>query len=155
MKKRYPITVTRDGNWWFIEVPGVQGGYTQARRLDQVEAATRDLLATLLDSPPDSFEIQVTVEWPAKLRAAGEKAIKARKGADLAQNRASTEMRRAATAAAEAGFTVRDVAVLLGVSPQRISQLGTTLAVREVAAAYESAADPRPATRPRRISASR
>jgi hypothetical protein len=121
--KRFKVRASREGDWWFLEVEGVAGGYSQARRLDQVEATVRDLLATLLDVPPDSFEVDVEAEWPLDLRLASSRAAAARRSADEARDRASAEIRNVALAAARAGFTVRDVAALLGISPQRVSQL--------------------------------
>jgi len=37
------------------------GVFTQARRLDRVEFMARDAIALLLDVPPDSFDVTVTL----------------------------------------------------------------------------------------------
>ena len=102
---------------------GVEGGFSQARRLDQVDATVRDLLALLLEIPAGEIELSVRVEWPPELREASRRASRARHDADEAREAATSEMRRVAAAAVDAGFTVRDVAELLEVSPQRVSQL--------------------------------
>lgn len=48
--KNYDAVVTRDGRWWMIEVPEVDG-LTQARRLDEVEKMAREYIAVTLDLP--------------------------------------------------------------------------------------------------------
>jgi hypothetical protein len=117
------VHASREGDWWFLEVDGIAGGYSQARRLDQVESAVRDLLALLLEIPPDSFDIDVLVQWPEELQAASERAIAAQRRAEHARDVARAEQLRASELAAKAGLTVRDVAALLELSPQRVSQL--------------------------------
>lgn len=121
--RRFDVRASREGEWWFLEVAGVEGGFSQARRLDQVDATIRDLLPLLLDIPAEEIELRVHVEWPADLQEASERANRARRQADEARDAATAEMQRVAAAAAEAGFTVRDVAELLDISPQRVSQL--------------------------------
>lgn len=60
MRPAYAAQCRQDpSGWWFVEVPGVEGGYTQARRRDQVEYMVRDLLSLLLDVPADSFDVIV------------------------------------------------------------------------------------------------
>jgi len=123
MTRPFVVRASREGDWWYLEVEGVEGGYSQARRLDQVESTIRDLLALMLQRVPESFDLDVQVEWPADLRTASERASQARKRADEAREQAAAEMRMAAATATQAGYTVRDVAALLDVSPQRVSQL--------------------------------
>ncbi|MBO3740332.1 hypothetical protein [Actinoplanes flavus] len=58
--KVYEARVRRSGDWWFVEVPGVDMGYTQARKLADVEPMVRDMLSLLLDVPADSFAVSVS-----------------------------------------------------------------------------------------------
>lgn len=48
---------TRSGGWWAVEVPEVQGLFTQARRLDLVPAAVLDAAALLTGRPESDFEV--------------------------------------------------------------------------------------------------
>lgn len=115
----YTASCTRSGKWWAITVPELPGVFSQARRLDQVEAMTRDAIATLLDVAPESFEIEVRPEVPEAVATARQARAK------LAEAEQSAE--QATTAAVQAlveqGYTVRDAGSLLGISPQRVSQL--------------------------------
>lgn len=51
--------VERSGGWWAVEVPEVPGLYTQAERLDQVEAVVRDAAAVLTGQAEESFDVTV------------------------------------------------------------------------------------------------
>lgn len=118
------VTATRSGDWWAIEAEhDGQPIFTQAKRLDQVEGLVRDAFATLdVDLANESIEV-VPVIGSA---AGAEAARKASKRAAEAARNASESMRRAVTKLQSDGLPVRDVAVLLDISPQRVSQLAAT-----------------------------
>lgn len=119
-----PMNVTaiaeRSGNWWAVEVPEIPGLFTQARRLDQVEAMVRDAAGML--------GRQVgTVTVDPKLSEQDERMIdellSARRDAAEAQSKASTLVRNAVGTLRAQGMTVRDVADIIGVTPQRVSAI--------------------------------
>jgi hypothetical protein len=77
----------------------------------------------MLDVEPDSFDVVVEHVLDDDVRIRLE-----RYGASSVQARASAEAagrasREAATALLERGYTVRDAGAVLGLSPQRVSQL--------------------------------
>lgn len=114
---------TRSGDWWAIEVPEVPGLYTQARRLDQVQALVIEA-AALLGIEVDSVAVEpVLSSVDAKLVAA---AARYRTEAQAAEAEASRASRAVVDRLRSEGFTVRDVATVLGVSPQRISAIHVT-----------------------------
>jgi hypothetical protein len=47
------------GDWWAVEVPEVDGAFTQAKRLDQVPEMVADAVSLLEDVPAE--QVQVTV----------------------------------------------------------------------------------------------
>ncbi len=110
--------------WWFIEIPDVDGGvHTQARRLDQVAMMAADAVGMMLEVAPDTIEVTVIpkltpedAELIAAVRAASQEAVRAAERASQLSHRAVEQLR-------SEGMTVRDVGGLLGVSPQRVSQL--------------------------------
>ncbi|SCE80118.1 Uncharacterised protein family (UPF0150) [Micromonospora mirobrigensis] len=59
---KYTAKCVRSGDWWAITVPEIKGVFSQARRLDQVEAMTREAIALMLDVDPHSFDIDVQPE---------------------------------------------------------------------------------------------
>ena len=114
---------TRSGGWWAVEVPEVQGLFTQARRLDQVTAAVLDAAALLTGRPESDFDVVVVPVLDADDLSVVRDARERR--AELAEaERAAARASRAAVARLRAeGLTVRDVAEIMGMSPQRVSQL--------------------------------
>ncbi|MCU1655793.1 MAG: hypothetical protein JWO57_449 [Pseudonocardiales bacterium] len=54
----YVVRAAREGAWWMIRVPEIDG-LTQAREFDEVEDTARSLIAVTLDAPPDSFEMTI------------------------------------------------------------------------------------------------
>jgi len=113
----------RSGKWWAVEVPEIDGLFTQAKRLDKVPYMVRDAAALLTGEPEDSFEVVVTVKMDGILEQAVEAAVRAAALAAETQMQASALTRRAAHTLAEEGMTVREVGALLGLSPQRAQQL--------------------------------
>jgi predicted RNase H-like HicB family nuclease len=125
MRPTYTATAARSGRWWALAVPELGGVFTQARRLDQAEAITREAIALILETPEDSFDVAIEpqMESLGDLRGAIEDALHARAAAEAAQEASSTAMRRAVRGLRGSGYTARDAGILLGVSNQRISQL--------------------------------
>jgi len=121
---RVTATATRTGQWWAIEVSDVAGGlHTQARRLDQVVSAVIDAVALVADVSPDAIEVDVIPMLPEAEADLIESARTASQEAALAAERASRLSRQVVEQLRSEGLTVRDVGGLLGVSPQRVSQL--------------------------------
>jgi len=119
----YTARCRRSGRWWAIEVPEVNGGiYTQARRLDGVEATARDAIALTLDVPPSSFEVRVVPILPAEWESDLDQVREARRTAAAAERTAQAAVDRVMRQLMDAGLTVRDVGALLGLSYQRVAK---------------------------------
>jgi predicted RNase H-like HicB family nuclease len=119
---RFTATAVREGDWWAVEVPELPGVFTQARRLDQVEASVRDAVSLWLQEPEDSFVIEVRPVL-GEVADLVREAIERRRSADEADRAASVAMRHAAETLMGRGLTLRDVGTLLGVSYQRVQQI--------------------------------
>lgn len=119
-----PMNVTavaeRSGNWWAVEVPEIPGLFTQARRLDQVDGMVRDAARML------GREVGMVTVDP-KLSEEDERMIDellaARREATEARAKASRLTAGAVDALRGKGMTVRDVADIIGITPQRVSAL--------------------------------
>lgn len=113
---RYEAVVSRSGKWWHIVVP--QTGpmaMTQARRLADAEAMTRDMLALLLDLNPADIAVDVRVDNPAAATAA--EVTRLRAAERDAHDKAQRGARQAVREMAAQGLPLRDIAALLEVSP--------------------------------------
>ncbi|WP_163541284.1 type II toxin-antitoxin system HicB family antitoxin [Occultella kanbiaonis] len=113
---------TRTGEWWAVQVPEVPGVFTQAKRLEQVPDTVADAVATMLAVPADSVDVEVRPVLEQGLEHLVRGAREAVAEATTAQERASTQMRLAVTTL-RVRLTTRDVAAVLGVTHQRVSQL--------------------------------
>ena len=122
-RRTYQAIARRVGGWWAIEVPEVPGAFTQTRRLDQVDTMVREVISLMLDTPSDSFDIQVLPHIGHALDAEVDSARRAREAADQARLNAAESTRRAAVLLARNGLPLRDIGSLLGVSFQRARQL--------------------------------
>jgi predicted RNase H-like HicB family nuclease len=117
-------TAHRSGDWWAIEVPEVRGVHTQVKRLDQAAAMAADAVALMLEIDPADIDVTVNPVLNEEAAAAVARAVQAAQAARQAQEDASAAMRSAVTRLRETEhLTARDVASLLGVSHQRVSQL--------------------------------
>ena len=119
----------RSGDWWAVEVEAVPGLFTQAKRLDQVEAMVQDA-ARMLGAGEVDVTVRIELSDEAKSEVLEAKEAAARAAESQAESAAM--VRQVARHLRESGFTVRDVAKVLEVSPQRISQLVPTRTKRKV-----------------------
>jgi len=119
---QYDVTVRRDGRFWYIDIPALDGA-TQARTLTEVDEMTKDSITLSTGTPADRIEIAVTIELSADVRAHLAAASAVREEKAHARSRAAEESRAAARALKSHGLTVREVGAALGISHQRAQQL--------------------------------
>jgi hypothetical protein len=55
----YDIDVTRDGRWWMIHIPALDG-LTQARFPGEIEEMARSYIAVSTDTPIEDIEVRRT-----------------------------------------------------------------------------------------------
>ncbi len=120
----YRVEAERSGDWWAITVPSLSGLFSQAKRLDQVEATAREAIAMMLDTDESSVGlIEVAVTPPAAVVNLMAELKKSVAVASEASHAAATTRRRVAQLMRDEGLPMRDVGELLGVSHQRVSQI--------------------------------
>jgi hypothetical protein len=120
--ERYDVTVRRDGRFWYVDIP-VLDGATQARNLSEIDEMAKDYIAEVTGARADQLEIVVTIELPADVQAHLAAASALRDEEAHARSRAAEESRAAARALKSQGLTVREVGAALGISHQRAQQL--------------------------------
>lgn len=118
---RYTARATREGRWWVLEVDGI--GATQVRTLSRARAQARDMVSAMLDVQPDEIEVEVVPALDERTRERVAHARRAQAEAEAKQREAALEQRQVVSMLREQGLSGRDVAKVLGVSPQRVSQL--------------------------------
>lgn len=119
-----PMNVTavaeRSGNWWAVEVPEIPGLFTQARRLDQIDGMVRDAARML---GREVGMVTVDPKLPEEDERMIDELLAARREATEARAKASRLTAGAVDALRGQGMTVRDVADIIGITPQRVSAL--------------------------------
>lgn len=130
----YTARATRTGDWWAIDIPELDGVYTQARRLDQVEAMARDAIAIVLEVDPDSFEMTIEPVLPAEAQRIVDELKASRAAADLAANLAALRAKMVAVVLHDhEHLPFRDIGEVLGLSYQRAHQLISGAELKELA----------------------
>ena len=62
IKTIYKANITKDGSFWFIQLPSLENVFTQARNLDEIDIMTRDVVSPMLEIPADSFDLDFIFE---------------------------------------------------------------------------------------------
>ncbi|MFF5261435.1 hypothetical protein ACFY4C_21030 [Actinomadura viridis] len=106
---------------WELHIEDV--GVTQVKRLNNAEETARDYIALDRDLDPDSFDVEITPDVGEELGRGIAEAKRATADAERAQERAAKKNRRVADLLRQAGLSGREIALVLMVSPQRVSQL--------------------------------
>jgi predicted RNase H-like HicB family nuclease len=113
----------RSGDWWAVEVPEIEGLYTQVKRLEQVEAMVKDAAAALTGRPESEFNVKVIPVVDESTMETMKAAAAYAKQATEMQKMAKDQARMAAFAMKSTGMSVRDIGSVMGVSFQRASQI--------------------------------
>ncbi|HZN18755.1 MAG TPA: hypothetical protein VFB84_11355 [Micromonosporaceae bacterium] len=117
----YRVRAKRWARGWELHIDGV--GVTQSHRLADAKDMARSYIAMVCDISPDLFTVDIVPEVGGGLDEAATNAREAVRQAEEAQRRAAARSRSVARQLHERGLSGRDIAALLQLSPQRVSQL--------------------------------
>ncbi|MFB2596430.1 hypothetical protein ACEXQE_01415 [Herbiconiux sp. P17] len=123
--KTYHVTVTREEPYWVAVVDGLLGGATESRSLAALDGEVRDLIAGLTDVDDDSFLLEWNYEraFPTNVSQAMDQLNQLRKSLTKVREEYERVQLEAVSGIRSEGVSVRDAAVLLHLSHQRVSQL--------------------------------
>ncbi len=128
----YSVEAWRDGKWWTFEIvthtassptghPIVAMG--QARRAADVATEARHLAALWTDANEEDIAVHVVWRIGDEVQAAVQRAEERDAAGRAALSEAAALRRQVVHTMRAAGITAADTATVLGVSPQRVSQL--------------------------------
>lgn len=123
----YRVIVTREDGTWLADVPELEGAHTYARTLPALDRAVREVVVMAADRPDEEMPaLQLAYDYrtgdpDVDVTAAEIRTLRVR--ADQLAATATARTSAAAALLVERGLSVRDVAAMLGISPQRVSQL--------------------------------
>lgn len=121
--KTYTVRVVRWDRGWELHVPGV--GVTQSHGLMDARQMVVDYIRMMTGDEPRTDAVNLEIEIGDDLDEIVQLARRHVIEAAEAQRVAAEESRQVARQLRDRGFTGRDIAAVLGVSPQRVSQLTT------------------------------
>lgn len=121
------VVVTREGGMWLADVPALEGAHTYARSLPSLDQAVREVIVLAADLPDEAMP-QLVLDYryetgDPELDATALEVRRLRRQADELAAEVAARTGQVAVDLVARGLSVRDVASLLGISPQRVSQL--------------------------------
>ena len=123
----YGVVVTRENGHWLADVPELAGAHTYARSLPALDTAVREVILLTADLPEEAMpglvlDYRYDTGDP-ELDATAREVRRLRRQADELAAAVTARTGEVAAQLVARGLSVRDVAALLGISPQRVSQL--------------------------------
>ncbi|GLY27040.1 hypothetical protein [Kineosporia sp. NBRC 101731] len=116
------VHAQRQGKWWVLRLD--DGGTTQVKSLGDVDEMVTDYVSLMRGVPAENILVSlVSIDPGPGMAAKVKEAKQARDEADRAQEVAARAIRDTANALKNSGLAGLEVARVLGVSPQRVSQL--------------------------------
>lgn len=120
-EREFEAIAHKEGKWWKIHIHELDR-VTRASRTKDIQSMAADLAATVLNVDPDQVTVHVTLRAPGDVM---ERWVQARADLEKAQELATKGARESRNIVAELSreFTITEVARMLGISTQRVSQL--------------------------------
>lgn len=122
----YTATAKRWAEGWELHIEGV--GVTQSRRLGRAQATAREYISMVTGTPMESVDVTIIPQIGDGLDKEIREAREAVSRADEVQRDAAKRSREVATRLKAKGLSGVEIAAVLRVSPQRVSQLTGTAA---------------------------
>jgi hypothetical protein len=119
--KTYQVRAKRWEHGWELHVDGV--GVTQSHTLASAERQVRDYVSLTLDVADDSFGVEVMPELPRPADQLMRSARKAKEEFERAQREVNAAQRSVVARLKADGLSQADIARVMRVSAQRVSQL--------------------------------
>jgi predicted RNase H-like HicB family nuclease len=137
----YAVNAARSGRGWILTVPEVPGAVSYVRGLGGARAHAQEAIAFVLDVPEDSFEVRLEPDLAPDDLAEISRARAAVAEAERVQREAAQQSRLVVAKLHREGLSGADIAALVDVSPQRVSQL--LKAAKPAVAATRAVRNPR------------
>lgn len=112
----------RQDDGWLIAVPELDNYKTTVKRLDKGTELVKNLAEKVTGESKCDIVVKVEAVMPGIICDIEAAQAKMRQATAL-QEEASNEIRDVVSRMRDQGLTMRDIAILLGVTPQRVAQL--------------------------------
>ena len=123
----YTVLISREGDAWLADVPEVAGAHTYARSIDVLLKSIREVIV-LMEDLPDEANVDFALEFDVSDELVERAFRLGQARAELAAREAQIAEQTSAVVSelVHKGFTVRDAARLLDMTPGRISQIANS-----------------------------
>lgn len=121
----YNVTATREGKWWLVAIPEIDG-LTQARRYTEIATMASEYIAVNLDVSMDSFTVNVSVESVDDVRDIETQVteiLTARRTAEQLDQDATIKAAKLAHSLRDKNIPIRDIGAIMHLSYQRVAQI--------------------------------
>lgn len=144
--KTYTVNAAKHEGWWMLTSPDAPGAVSQVRALSQAEDHAREAIAFVMGVAEAEVDVRIVPTLPEGLAETVREAKDSSREAEQLQKFAAELSRAAVAELMAAGLKGAEVAVVLDVSPQRVSQLARTkdAAMRTAREMVELAGEPKP-----------
>lgn len=126
-EKTYHVVVTREDDAWLAEVVDLPGAHTYARSLAGLDRSVREVVVLMADLPDEALDsVDLAYAYRTGSADVDEEADSLRRLRVELDRQARDVNARTESLARQLvaqGWSVRDVGTLLGISPQRVSQV--------------------------------
>jgi predicted RNase H-like HicB family nuclease len=119
----YHVDAYQDGKWWSLQVREMPNAISQVKSLDQADEWIREAINIVSDEPEDSFDVEIIPVVGEELEAALAEAREFSAELDQFQRRMVRMYRSVMLDLSKLGTKGKNIAAILKVSPQRVSQL--------------------------------
>ena len=121
--KTYHVDAYQDGKWWSLQVQELPNAICQVKSLDQADEWIREAINIVSDEPEDSFDVVIIPVVGEELEVALAEAREFAAELDQFQLRMARLSRSVVHDLSKLNIKGKDIAAILKVSPQRVSQL--------------------------------
>jgi len=122
-RKRYAVTATRAGSWWVLQADAVPNAITQVKKLSDAPEWIAEALSMVLKKAVTPEQIDITIEVEPHLQAEIERTRTAISELAQIQESVAAQSRALVRNLNSMQMTGVDIAAVLQISPQRVSQL--------------------------------
>ena len=119
----YHVDAYQSDKWWVLQVQELPNAISQVKSLDQADEWIREAINIVSDEPEDSFDVEIIPVVGEELEAALAEAREFAAELDQFQRRMVRMYRSVMLDLSKLLTKGKDIAAILKVSPQRVSQL--------------------------------
>ncbi|MGW5003093.1 hypothetical protein ACWEP8_36180 [Streptomyces hydrogenans] len=119
--RMYRVRAMQLDEGWQLSIPEV--GSLWVRRLTESTTASRNFIADRIKTSTDLISVQLDIQLNARLEPEKKASVDAHLQAQKAQEKAARAYRSLASNLKKSGMSGAEIAVILGVSRQRVAQL--------------------------------